>query len=168
MIALVFPTDASFDPKEILVPIRDYVKTFFSCRPCSENFVRHARHLESRSLAAYDVVLWLWKSHNRANFHLHRDVTEDHMHPKVQFPSFEACPECRIPSAADMRFNMTEDMWIENSVLAYLLRYYGQPYIVNDDIEGISARLDDVQANVACQRQLESLLLTAFFFVANF
>lgn len=131
--------NASFNPKDILIPIRDYVKTFFSCRPCSANFVRRSKDLDGANLMARDVVLWLWKIHNRANVHLHGDATEDPRHPKIQFPSYEACPACRITSAATARFNLTDDMWIESNVLTYLLRFYGQSSIVDDDIEGFSA-----------------------------
>lgn len=118
---------------------------------------------------ARDVVLWLWKIHNRANVHLHGDATEDPRHPKIQFPSYEACPACRITSAATARFNLTDDMWIESNVLTYLLRFYGQSSIVDDDIEGFSAATNGgkeysglVQpVSMACLWHLNCLLLAA-------
>jgi len=128
----------SFNARDVLVPLADYIRHFFSCRECAANFASRSGDLATRKLEPRDVVLWFWKIHNRANLHLHGDTTEDPLHPKVQFPSYEACPSCRVEAAAGLRFNISDDLWREDKVLTYLLRYYGKEYIFDDDIEGTS------------------------------
>ena len=41
-------------------------------------------------------ILWLWSLHNTANQLLVGDTTEDPAAPKLQWPSAENCPTCRI------------------------------------------------------------------------
>jgi len=122
--------DATYSPVEVVSAIRGYVEHFLGCRECSENFVRGASQmLSGRSSARYLIqrdgaVIWLWRSHNRANRHLRGDITEDPAYPKVQFPTAEACPACH-----------QGESWNETAVLQYLVGYYGAASIIDDDIE---------------------------------
>jgi len=82
------------------------------------------RH-SARYLSETDgAVIWLWRSHNRANQHLRGDITEDPAYPKVQFPVAESCPGCHHGSS-----------WNETAVLQYLLEYYGAANVIDDDID---------------------------------
>jgi len=120
--------DATYSPVEVISAIRGYVEHFFGCRECAENFGRGAAQLlgrSSRYLTERDgAVMWLWHAHNRANHHLHGDITEDPAHPKVQFPVSDSCPACHHGSS-----------WNETAVLHYLLEYYGAANIIDDDID---------------------------------
>ena len=110
--------------------IRGYVEHFLGCRECAQNFGRGASNMlngrrSARFLSQRDgAVIWLWKSHNRANHHLVGDITEDPAHPKVQFPQPAACPMCHHGSS-----------WNETAVLQYLVDYYGAADIIDDDID---------------------------------
>lgn len=128
----------SFDARHVLIPISDYIRHFFSCRECAANFGSRVGDLATRQLEPRDVVLWLWKMHNKANSKLHGDASEDPLHPKVQFPSYEACPSCRVTAAIGIRYNVSDNQWHEDRVLTYLLRYYGKEHIYDDDVEGFS------------------------------
>ena len=119
-----------YSPDEVISAIRGYVEHFLGCRECAVNFGRGAAQLLSgRHSARYltrrdGAVIWLWRSHNRANRHLRGDITEDPNHPKVQFPVPASCPACRRGTS-----------WNETAVLQYLVEYYGAANIVDDDID---------------------------------
>lgn len=101
-----------------LPAILGYVRHFFSCRECSQNFQRMAD--EDGLLAvstAKSAAIWLWKAHNKVNKRLKNTLTEDPQHPKVQFPSEQQCAECRDVSG---RFNHTH-------VLRFLQVFYLVP-----------------------------------------
>ena len=123
--------DTLYSPVEVITAIRGYVEHFLGCRECAVNFGRGAlRLLDGRHSARYlaerdGAVMWLWRSHNRANHHLRGDVTEDPAHPKVQFPVQESCPACHHGTS-----------WNETAVLQYLVEYYGAANIIDDDVEG--------------------------------
>lgn len=88
--------------------------------------MRGARHIEDRVHNDRDAVLFLWRSHNKANFHLHGDATEDPEHIKVQFPSIGQCPKCHVATV-----NGT-DSFDEEAVFQFLSSMYGASGIVND------------------------------------
>ncbi|VDP06719.1 unnamed protein product [Soboliphyme baturini] len=116
-------TDADVHPYDVLQAIYGYVKYFFGCRECANNFARGAKKM-AHDLAlnnkSEEVVLWLWRSHNRANYHLKGQPTEDPNFPKLQFPSANVCPLCVKP---DGSFNETE-------VLRFLVNFYSD---IRDD-----------------------------------
>jgi thiol oxidase len=126
----------NYSPSGLISSIRGYVEQFLSCRECASNFGRGSgRLLNSSSPAALRYLtypdgpmLWLWFSHNRANEHLHGDITEDPLHPKVQFPLPQACPSCWVsPGTSVVPYN-------ESAVAEFLVQYYGAAYIIDDDI----------------------------------
>jgi thiol oxidase len=123
-----------YSPREVISSIRGYVQHFLSCRECAGHFGGAAVKLldsgnatAQRYLAQRDgAAVWLWMAHNRANQHLHGDVTEDPTAPKIQFPAQDACPACWLDAEATAAN--------ETAVMAYLVQYYGAPYVIDDDI----------------------------------
>ncbi|KRY71023.1 Mitochondrial chaperone BCS1 [Trichinella pseudospiralis] len=103
-----------FNPTEVPVAIYGYIKHFFGCRFCAENFGRSAIKMSKEIHNKQDEILWLWSSHNRANYHLKGDKTEDPRFPKNPFPYPKLCPECR---KMDGSFD-------EDKVLEFLIRFY--------------------------------------------
>ena len=106
----------------VLAAIFGYVKHFFSCQECADNFMRDAEDLatQTANLSNRDAVLWLWRIHNGVNRRLAGDITEDDGHPKVQFPSVEKCPQCRLRgSSGDVV------RWQDDKVVEFLRGFYG-------------------------------------------
>uniref|UniRef100_A0A915LNR8 Sulfhydryl oxidase n=1 Tax=Meloidogyne javanica TaxID=6303 RepID=A0A915LNR8_MELJA len=124
--------DSKFDPvKEVLEPIHQFIVQFLSCEVCSKNFDKMAKEdgllnlsknsfklplitFKQFSIFAEDVVLWLWRGHNKVNKRLKGEPSEDPMFPKQQFPPESICGDCRN---SDGSFN-------EEKVLKFLLNYY--------------------------------------------
>jgi len=111
---------------EVLLAVRGYIKHFFGCEECRRNFLRGAAHMDDVVLSDRDAVLFLWRSHNKANYWLHGDVTEDPRHPKVQFPELSQCPACHVI------FANGSAVWNEDSVFQFLQRMYSGPSVVRD------------------------------------
>jgi len=123
----------SYTPSEVIGAIRGYVEHFLGCRDCARNFERGAaKVLDGNSPTATryrqrrdGAAMWLWYSHNRANYFLASDPTEDPLFPKVQFPAPTSCPMCH-------QGNGTDD-WVDSAVFDYLLHYYRASKIIDDD-----------------------------------
>ena len=111
---------------DVLLAVRGYVKHFFGCEQCRRNFLRGAVHIEDVVHSDRDAILFLWRSHNKANHHLRRDVTEDPDHPKVQFPDRQQCPACHATSGNGSA------IWDEDAVFRFLQRMYCGPNAVHD------------------------------------
>lgn len=118
-------TEEDFDPKEVLTSVRDYVQNFLGCRECAQHFVQMAASIVNVT-DTKDVVMWLWRAHNKVNKRLAGDITEDPRHPKVQFPTIWMCPTCRT----EVNPNTQEIIWNESEVLEFLRRFYGEHYII--------------------------------------
>jgi hypothetical protein len=119
-------SDPSVDARQVLLHVRGYVKHFFGCRECSQNFMRGAVHIEQRVFNDDDAIMFLWRSHNKANWNLRGDASEDPHHPKVQFPSVAQCPACHVTAS-----NGT-DLWNEPEVLQFLRTMYSRKGVVMD------------------------------------
>ena len=115
--------------------MRGYIKHFFGCRECSVNFMKGAVHIEEVVHNPDDSILFLWQSHNKANFHLHGDITEDPEHLKVQYPPEELCPKCHKNSG-----NESSDaiLWDKKEVLAFLKKIYSKDSMICDLSQNIS------------------------------
>jgi len=109
-----------------LLAVRGYIKYFFGCEECRKHFLRGTRNLDDVVVTDRDAVLYLWRSHNTANYFLHGDVTEDPQHPKVQFPDPTQCPACHKTALNGSA------IWNEDSVFQFLLRMYSGPGLVHD------------------------------------
>ena len=53
----------------------NYIRDFFGCRDCAENFSRHVASI-SLPQNADQSLIWLWSIHNMANVELAGDPTE--------------------------------------------------------------------------------------------
>lgn len=107
----------SSGPREVLHAMQGYIKHFFSCTDCANNFEKETGNLNESVSSLNDSILYLWKTHNHVNFRLHQfpgNRTEDPDHPKIQFPSITHCPQC-YTSSGD---------WNDTAVLAYLKAIY--------------------------------------------
>ena len=110
--------------------MRSYMHEFFSCSHCSEHFAKMAKSLQRMTPGdGSAAVTWLWRAHNKANRRLHSDPTEDMRHPKVQFPTFEACPNCHVTQPHN---NYRRSNWDEEAILKYLIGFYGEDHVIYD------------------------------------
>ncbi|XP_060933570.1 sulfhydryl oxidase 1 [Limanda limanda] len=119
----------SSDPQEVLTAMRNYVHSFFGCRPCAEHF----ENMASEGLAMMNTsslaVLWLWAKHNRVNNRLAGALTEDPNFPKIQWPSPEMCPSCHtVEEDGDHR-------WNQETMLPFLMSYFSSDSILTDYLE---------------------------------
>ncbi|XP_037069524.1 sulfhydryl oxidase 2-like [Pollicipes pollicipes] len=108
----------------VLPAIHGYVKNFFSCSHCSQHFQRMAAQDGLFDVTnAYDAVFWLWRAHNKVNKRLANDITEDPLHPKIQFPDQNLCPSCIVNGRHDPQ-----------AVLQFLDAFYGAEAIRPDGL----------------------------------
>ncbi|XP_062515103.1 sulfhydryl oxidase 2-like isoform X2 [Corticium candelabrum] len=117
---LVVPGSKHIDITEILSAIHDYIRDFFGCRQCSENFSKMAVDISKEVSTPSDGVLWLWRAHNKANMRLRDAKSSDPEYPKIQFPSSEQCPHCRT-TASQSDGNIP---WDKSAVLCFLMDMY--------------------------------------------
>lgn len=121
---------------EVPSAIKHFIKHFFGCRHCSENFMKETEDIHQLSSKDKNAaIIYLWQSiidssihklssffflinlvHNHVNQRLHGDETEDPQHPKAQFPSSNLCSNCR---------STTNDFDLSKT-LDFLLRYYSK------------------------------------------
>ncbi|XP_076091169.1 sulfhydryl oxidase 1-like [Mytilus galloprovincialis] len=111
---------------EVINAITDYMKYFFGCKECVNNFLKMADKRQISS--ASDQVLWLWNAHNKANKRLHGDQSEDPLHPKIMFPSERVCPKCRKGIEKDD----SNREWDKNEVLKFIVKMYDKENIVKN------------------------------------
>lgn len=50
-----------FNVKEVIEGIRSFVKYFFSCKECSENFEKETKDYLGSLNKPYDAIEYLWK-----------------------------------------------------------------------------------------------------------
>jgi len=152
-------SDPRFHPLTILNIIADYIKYFFGCRECADHFAQMARTMPDEVSSVRDLVLWLWRAHNRVNLRLHGDVaTEDPYAPKIQFPPQIACPSCVDERLGKDPFSIPDDAWQLDHVMDYLTRYYSKRSVIDDHDESTqniqsdasSPSLQHSQRSVSC------------------
>jgi len=120
-----------FKPQEILEVMTKYVKNFFGCRHCAKHFLGMAS--EPREIFTYEgSVLWLWHAHNRVNYRLKGDETEDPQFPKQLFPSQRSCPHCRIGKHRGL------PIWNLGNVMNFLARQHSRTRLRLDGIPTIA------------------------------
>ncbi|KAK5642763.1 hypothetical protein RI129_008930 [Pyrocoelia pectoralis] len=89
--------DKQSNPREVLDAMHGYIKHFFGCSECSRHFQEMALKKDMQGVNSLDTsILWLWMAHNEVNKRLSGDATEDPEFPKVQFPTPERCPACKV------------------------------------------------------------------------
>ncbi|XP_011497032.1 PREDICTED: sulfhydryl oxidase 1-like [Ceratosolen solmsi marchali] len=113
----------------VLQVIHGYVQNFFGCTDCVTHFQDMSKKRKLFEVhGGNESILWLWKAHNEVNERLTGDTTEDPEHKKIQYPSVENCPKCKL----------SNDKWDENEVLKYLKIKYSK---TNIDFQGINDKL---------------------------
>lgn len=132
---LVFITNYEFiylgmndDVMTVLPNIKGYIKYFFTCEECVQNFQKMDQNIDRDANTSANAVLWLWAAHNKVNRRLSGDITEDPQHPKIQFPSPNMCPNCRLRNEESGNIK-----WDEVQVLRFLRHFYGKQNIVTTD-----------------------------------
>ncbi|KAI4903887.1 hypothetical protein NFI96_004960 [Prochilodus magdalenae] len=71
----------STDALEVLQAMREYVGSFFGCRPCASHFESMAQDSLSHVTTPSAAILWLWSRHNRVNNRLAGASRTEHYHP---------------------------------------------------------------------------------------
>lgn len=102
--------NVSVEAPEVLHAMAEYIKNFFTCSDCAGHFSEMAKTISGNVTTRNDSIMWLWAAHNRVNRRLAGDQTEDPKHPKVQFPTVEACPSCHLKDGE----------WDKDEVLSFL------------------------------------------------
>ena len=60
-------------PEFVSEAIKSYIRDFFTCRHCANNFANETKHNELDSVSnddPYRAVIWLWQIHNLVNVRL--------------------------------------------------------------------------------------------------
>lgn len=117
-----------------LLTIRNYMQYFFSCKECTNNFLKHTLHWTRDLLNPASVwsdkraVLEMWKLHNLVNQRLHHSpLSEDPLHPKIQFPAQPDCGVCRrrvVEGGSVFAYQYSD--WDLEEVYEYMVGYYSQ------------------------------------------
>lgn len=135
-------------PHLVLLAMRDYVRYFFTCKYCSQEFQHASRDLEKTLTDVSSSVLWLWQAHNDVNQRLAKTETEDPAHPKIIYPGHDLCPSCRKEGTKE--FNLSE-------VLSFLNRKYERRNLVR--------RLPNHSCKT--QQQITPLLLSCLLLISS-
>eukprot|EP00879_Flechtneria_rotunda_P002836 GHRR01003049.1.p1 GENE.GHRR01003049.1~~GHRR01003049.1.p1 ORF type:complete len:611 (+),score=194.39 GHRR01003049.1:731-2563(+) len=97
--------------------LKGFAHQFFQCQVCKEHFERIVDSPETASVRSRrDAMLRLWHQHNDVNARLAKIESEhghssssDPAHPKQQWPSAAACPQCRLPVLSGNKVGATAD-----------------------------------------------------------
>jgi len=99
-----------------------------------------------------EAVLWLWEAHNVVNKRLKGDLTEDPVHPKIQFPSVTSCMTCRGEG---------ED-WEKDEVLNYLKVRFNKPNVCQYGLNSANMCQPITDNIVVAERKAERLVDESF------
>lgn len=114
----------------VMIGIRDFIDYFFGCRYCRDHFMHMAKSIHEEVSDHNDGIIWLWKSHNRVNARLQKDISSDPAYPKIQFPPEEMCAECQKITDAqntimtDPGYGVSKINWNRRVVLEFLKEHY--------------------------------------------
>lgn len=127
--------------KRWLEAVRGYIRHFFQCSDCSRHFLEYATsHDAEQVVSKRDAVIWLWQTHNTVNDRLAKEEEVNNLgdskHPKMQWPSKEACTSCRQEGGV----NDGGDGWVDDQVYEFLTKfYYGEdgPLQTGDSVKSL-------------------------------
>ncbi|XP_051144700.1 sulfhydryl oxidase 2-like isoform X2 [Andrographis paniculata] len=107
--------------------ICDFIHNFFICEECRQHFNEMCSSVSNPFKKSRDLILWLWKAHNKVNERLMKEEasadTGDPMFPKMIWPARQLCPSCyRSKSSKDDDKNEID--WDEDEVYKFLIGYY--------------------------------------------
>lgn len=126
-------------PKYALTNIVNFVRFYLPCTNCAAHFSCMVAHsdIDPVDPKPGDHLLWLWEAHNRVNIRTKNTHSEDPVHPKHIFPTFEACRECYLEEPKDpitgggklesIRFN-------RNGIIKFMVSRYRRTAILNNKI----------------------------------
>lgn len=123
-----YPADADEAGRHIMGALNALIRHFFKCGPCAEHFAAMLDAQDAKDVVSKrDAVLWLWRAHNKVNTRIGKEGSEAKPDnpsplPKIQWPTVELCPSCRVPDLQADDHNIT---WADDEVYAFLLRFYG-------------------------------------------
>lgn len=134
--------------------ISAFVQYFFGCKVCADHFYELLQTPDALSMKTQrDVVMWLWKAHNRVNGRLaaeeKQEGTQDPDFPKIQWPWKQLCPSCHALNPEN-----PSEAWSSDEIYLFLVSYYKNPpqspaeksRLTGDD--GASGLMDDSQNKV--------------------
>lgn len=128
------------DSQTVLTSMVGYIRNFFGCRECARHFLQMAEDggaIRRDIRNPDDAILWLWKSHNKANQRLSGDISDDPAFPKEKFPNRQHCSDCyngRVGGA---------DLWTEfrlKYVKKFLKDMYGSQAISMHGLTEVNMR----------------------------
>ncbi|XP_017540589.1 sulfhydryl oxidase 1 isoform X1 [Pygocentrus nattereri] len=137
----------STDPLEILQAMREYVSSFFGCRPCASHFASMAQDVSDDVTTPSTAVWWLWSRHNRVNSRLAGEPSEDPHFPKIQWPPPELCPKCHGLMLGG------EHTWNKDEVIAFLRNYFSSERILPDYLQEESEAVAQQKALLTAAQQ---------------
>lgn len=131
------PLSESDLPMPVILVMRDYITTFFSCSECAVKFKTETSDLSLEKIRheepAEFSILWLWETHNRVNKRLSVDVaTNPPERPKSWFPSYNQCASCYKKPPSFLKDTTVDSVsifhesieWDKQEILSYLLQEY--------------------------------------------
>ena len=116
------PDSAVADYHSVLFAMRDYIANFFGCHACATHFAEMSVDMPHSLRHPNSSVMWLWSAHNKVNDRLKGDATEDPIYPKVQFPTYNQCPDC----------HKSGDEFDQQAVLKFLVNHYHKANIIRN------------------------------------
>lgn len=130
---------AEGDSKEVLLAMKNYVQEFFGCRECARHFdqaIESGKLIDAEVSNYKDAVLLLWFLHNKANYRLSGDISEDPVFPKQTFPSKEFCSSCYDNTVRGT------NLWVEfnrGEVFQFLKNLYSRERLSSQGLSESSA-----------------------------
>ncbi|XP_073386077.1 sulfhydryl oxidase 2 isoform X2 [Physcomitrium patens] len=109
-----------FEGSFALTAIEAFVDDFYKCDHCRNQFRNMTSRITHESTSTKkDVVLWLWRTHNKVTELVAREESRVKGHsPRKLWPPENECPPCRdIPNG--------DSEWDEEAVYYFLLEFYG-------------------------------------------
>ncbi|XP_053549917.1 sulfhydryl oxidase 1 [Bombina bombina] len=138
-------------PQEVLQAMRGYVQHFFGCTECAGHFEEMAAE-SMRSVRSLDsAITWLWERHNRVNKRLAGAKSEDPDFPKIQWPTPELCPFCRIHEEGK------ESTWDYPNMLNFMKTHFAKDNINYEYLEDEKVLLENQRKNESNQRNKRDL-----------
>ncbi|XP_065881943.1 sulfhydryl oxidase 2 isoform X1 [Euphorbia lathyris] len=140
--------------------ICDFVHNFFICEECRQHFYHMCSSVGIPFTSSRDLVLWLWKAHNKVNERLMKEEaslgTGDPKFPKIFWPPKQLCPSCYL-SQSQKDGGMSQIEWNKDEAYKFLTIYYGKSLV--------SLYKEDVMGNEATDGASDDLVASANAFV---
>uniref|UniRef100_A0A7S3LRU4 Sulfhydryl oxidase n=1 Tax=Aplanochytrium stocchinoi TaxID=215587 RepID=A0A7S3LRU4_9STRA len=177
----VSSTTGGMSSEKTAVAIHGFIKHFFNCNECRNNFIRNNPDPESMLVTQrfhsnskrHALLLWLWNEHNTVSMRLLREHPSE---PRAVFPTHNHCPSCRLqnqPTRAEVSFalsffpkaktlQLTEDK--KSWKLENIIRFIKAAYCFDDSVLSCPHHHNTGTASVATDSgSAFTFLVLAFF-----